>query len=627
MAVVVIVVEPKLLIVDDEPIICKTLADIFHDRGYSATTATTGRDALNKIKQTAFNAALIDINLPDIDGTMLLKKLRTGYPEMVCIIITGYATVQNAIDALDEGVSGYFVKPLVIEEVIRRVDEALDKQRLQRKLKESEERLSSFMDSATDGFALYDSGLNLVEMNETALAMLPPGTTKEAFIGKNILAVLPDLKETNKYDQYLKVLKTGEPLFVDDLVFHHKFGDRHLAVKAFKVGEGLGIITTDITEQKQAEKALKESERRLTDIINFLPDATFAIDREGKVIAWNRAIEEMTGIRCRDMLGKGDYEYALPFYGIRRPVLVNLVLTPDKELEKKYSVITREGDCIIAEVTTSLRGQEVYLWGKASLIYDHSGAVVGAIESIRDITERKRTGEAQERLLQELEAKNAEMERFVYTISHELKSPLVTVQGFTEMLRNDVERNDVKEMETDLRVIGDAVTAMGNFMNDTLELSRIGRVANPPEEVPFDEIVQKALEQTEERIISCEAEVSVAEDFPTVYVDRMRVVEVLVNLIENSIKYGGEESTPKIEIGHRLDGKETVFFVQDNGIGIEKSQHEKVFELFNKVDKSSKGTGAGLAIVKRIIEVHGGRIWIESELGQGCTVCFTLPAA
>ena len=105
------------------------------------------------------------------------------------------------------------------------------------------------------------------------------------------------------------------------------------------------------------------------------------------------------------------------------------------------------------------------------------------------------------------------------------------------------------------------------------------------------------------------------------------IVEVLVNLIENSLKYTGDQELPEIEIGSRKDGEETVFFVKDNGMGIDPEEHEKVFGLFYKVDRKSEGTGVGLAIVKRIIEVHRGRIWIESELGKGCTVCFTLPLA
>jgi signal transduction histidine kinase len=145
--------------------------------------------------------------------------------------------------------------------------------------------------------------------------------------------------------------------------------------------------------------------------------------------------------------------------------------------------------------------------------------------------------------------------------------------------------------------------------------------------VSFDQIVREALEQTADRIRSRNAMVSVAQYLPKVRVDMPRIVEVLVNLIENSVKYMRDQERPTIEIGSRKNGEEIEFFIKDNGIGIDPKEHEKVFGLFYKVDRKSEGTGAGLSIVMRISEVHGGRIWIESELGNGCTVCFTLPLA
>lgn len=167
----------------------------------------------------------------------------------------------------------------------------------------------------------------------------------------------------------------------------------------------------DRTECEKAEEALIESERRLKDIIDFLPDATFAINLEGKVIVWNRAVEEMTGVKAENILGKTDYEYALPFYGKRRPVMVDLVLKPDQKIERNYEKITKmQGDLLLAEVSTTVAGRKAFLWGKASPLYDSKGIIVGAIETIRDITDRKQYVDTIKKREIELEAKTHELE-------------------------------------------------------------------------------------------------------------------------------------------------------------------------------------------------------------------------
>lgn len=156
-------------------------------------------------------------------------------------------------------------------------------------------------------------------------------------------------------------------------------------------GIGRFGIGRDVTERKHAEDLRRESEKRLTDMIDFLPDATLAIDREGRVIAWNRAIEDMTGISKEKMIGRGDYEYALPLYGQRRPILVDLVLHPDAYTDADYSFLHRAGDNLIAEPTapTTVAGKKLYLWAKASPLFDTQGQIIGAIESIRDVTNIK----------------------------------------------------------------------------------------------------------------------------------------------------------------------------------------------------------------------------------------------
>jgi signal transduction histidine kinase len=168
---------------------------------------------------------------------------------------------------------------------------------------------------------------------------------------------------------------------------------------------------------------------------------------------------------------------------------------------------------------------------------------------------------------------------------------------------------------------------MHSLLNELLDLSRIGRVMNPPEEGAFDELVREALDNVQGQLQKRGVTLTVQPDLPTVYGDRQRLVEVLQNLIDNAVKFMGDQSDPQIEIGQReQENGKPVFFVKDNGIGIAPEYQERIFGLFNKLDPKTEGAGVGLAIVKRIIEVHGGRIWIESEPGKGSTFFFTLPS-
>ena len=167
---------------------------------------------------------------------------------------------------------------------------------------------------------------------------------------------------------------------------------------------------------------------------------------------------------------------------------------------------------------------------------------------------------------------------------------------------------------------------MQKMLSELLELSRIGRLMNPAEEVSFGEIVQEALRLVEGRLAEKQVQVRVDTEFPIVQGDRLRLVEVVQNLVDNAAKFMGNQPNPQIEIAVKTENGKSMFYVSDNGIGIEPSQHERVFGLFNKLDTNTEGTGIGLALVKRIIEVHGGKIWVESDgNGNGTTFYFTLP--
>ena len=227
----------------------------------------------------------------------------------------------------------------------------------------------------------------------------------------------------------------------------------------------------------------------------------------------------------------------------------------------------------------------------------------------------------------EIEKRNAELERFVYTVSHDLKTPLVTIRGFLGYLQKDIQSGDQSRIQLDITRIVDASEKMQALLNDLLELSRIGRVVNPPQPVSFAEIVQDALQLLDQQIKSTQAQVSVQPDLPIVHVDRVRLVEVMQNLVDNAVKFCNKGDPPRVEIGAKIsESGGHVFFVRDNGIGIKSEYHKRVFGLFDKLDPYIEGTGIGLALVKRIIEVHGGEIWVESDGNKGCAFLFTLNA-
>lgn len=245
------------------------------------------------------------------------------------------------------------------------------------------------------------------------------------------------------------------------------------------------------------------------------------------------------------------------------------------------------------------------------------------LRSARRATERAR-GDL-ERAVAELERRNAELERFTYRVSHDLRSPLVTVTGFLGAVEAAALRGDTRTLAADMSRVRRAAQRMDRLLRELLELSRIGRTPNPPASVPFAELVGEAQSLVAGRLRERGARVELAGELPVVRGDRPRLVELLQNLLDNAAKFMGDQKDPRIEVGARTDGERPVFFVRDNGRGIDARFHDKVFGLFDRLDASEEGTGVGLALVKRIVEVHGGRVWVESEgNGRGATFCFTL---
>jgi len=298
-----------------------------------------------------------------------------------------------------------------LEQKVKKLEELLKKSKqVEASLHDTEKLYHLLFDHSPDGILIVDPmTTRFLDFNETACRQ--HGYSREEFSQLNIFDVEIDEtpEEIQLHIEY--VIQRG----ISDFETRHrtKQGEIiNLHVTA-QYTEVLGkpvyyCIIRDITERKRMQTALRESEKRLADIIDFLPDATFVIDLSGKVIAWNRAVEEITGVKTEDILGKGNYEYALAFYGIRRPMLVDMVFEFLGDLEKKYNFIKKEGDVFFAEADVPAGGVQRALWGKARPLYDENGNIVGAIESVRDITELKKT---RDELAMRVRERTAELER------------------------------------------------------------------------------------------------------------------------------------------------------------------------------------------------------------------------
>lgn len=377
----------------------------------------------------------------------------------------------------------------------------------------------------------------------------------------------------------------------------------------------------DITQRILAEQELEESRQQLANIIDFLPDATFVVDADMKVTAWNRSIEEMSGVSKEEMIGQGNYAYSLPFHGERRKKLVDLLDLDDEAIRQNYTNITRKGQAIMAEsyCTALYGGKGAHIWSVAAPLYDANGNRVGAIEALRDISH-----------IREIEAElirsNTELEQFAYVASHDLQEPLRKVTGFTELLVNRYRDRLDEKAETYMQFIVDGTTRMKRLINDLLGYSRIMRSVKEFEQVDLNDIVKQALDDLAPAIKESSARIN-SESLPIVKADPLQMEALFQNLIGNAIKYRGDKP-PLVTISSTRQGKQWCITISDNGIGISPEFFERIFVIFQRLHTKSEypGTGIGLAICKKIVERHGGRIYVISEPGEGSAFSFILPS-
>jgi PAS domain S-box-containing protein len=498
-------------------------------------------------------------------------------------------------------------------------------------LRESEEQYHSLFETMHEGVVLLEV-VSDEEGRPVDIRYLDVNPAGERFFGRDRTEMIAttyrslggEKADLAWMETLTNVALTGEPASIERVV---PFNRRWISVKAYSPRKGQVVtIFEDITERKQAEEALKHAHQQLLDIIEFLPDATFVIDRNHRAISWNRAMEKLTGVSKEDVIGKGDYAYAIPFYGKPRPLMVNFILDGKKEIASLYDTFHSEKGICTAEIyiPETYDGREAYFWGIAAPLVDSNGQIVGAIETIRDITERKRAEEALRQhtedltqLQRELEVSNREANLYLDILTHDIRNTENVSNLYAELLADTLEGEAAGYMENLQRSIKKSI----EILSAVSTIRRIHQTSSELKPIDLDAVVQGVIEDYLGSIFCYNGA------HHQVQADNLLSV-IFNNLIGNAVKHGG----PGVEIAVRVKEEDGVVQVsiEDTGPGVPDDEKHEIFHRYEK-KKRGVGEGLGLYLVQILVERYGGRVWVEDRVPghseEGATFKFTLKKA
>jgi PAS domain S-box-containing protein len=370
----------------------------------------------------------------------------------------------------------------------------------------------------------------------------------------------------------------------------------------------------DHTIEQRPSGGLEQVETTFRQLLEGAPDAMVVSDSTGRIVLANVMAERAFGYGRDELIGQS--------IEVLVPKRYRHMHTKHRH---SYSAAPRprymgEGRELFA---ARKDGSEFPVEISLSPMTTGGGLLV--ISAVRDISERKLAQQSLERQASELARSNAELEQFAYVASHDLQEPLRMVASYSQLLERRYRGKLDSDADEFIEFIVDGATRMQALINDLLAYSRVGTRGKEFESTDCNQVVNRALENLQAAIEEAGAEISVGP-LPTLSADGSQLVQLFQNLISNALKFRGDEP-PRIEIDAKVEDGNAVFSVHDHGIGMEPQYADRIFLLFQRLHtkKDYKGTGIGLAICKKIVERHGGRIWVESQLGEGATFFFTIP--
>jgi two-component system sensor kinase FixL len=553
------------------------------------------------------------------------------YTGMAAAIFISFADCRRAPNQTFETLTGITIGTTAVILLLAHAIAAYRGARAEFQLRDSESKLRAVIDNALDGLITINERGIVESFNSAAEKLL--GYRAEEVIGRNIKMLMPEPYH-REHDGYLaRYLATKEPHVIGtagrEVCARRKDGSSFpidLSVSSFNLRDGRHFsgIVRDITVRKATERRLQESRQRAQSVIDGALDAIVTIDERGRVTEWNAQAEYIFGWSHKEALG--------------HPIAEMII--PPAQRDAHYAGMRR----FLREGTTSILGKRIEMQAQRrnGTTFPIEMAVVGRKEEehyaftafMRDVSVQKNAEAERDATMRALEISNGELDEFAHIVSHDLKEPLRGIRNHASFLLEDfgdrLEEDSARRLSRLVMLSG----RMQQLVDSLLFFSRLGRDKMAMQSTDPNEIVREIEQMLETLLEERHARISVPNPMPIVWCDKTRVTEVFRNLVTNAIKYNDKER-PLVELGllpsvaAPQGGETDVFYVKDNGIGIAAEFHEDIFRMFKRLEDSAageqSGTGAGLTFVKKIIERHGGRIWLQSEPSEGTTFYFTLP--
>lgn len=527
----------------------------------------------------------------------------------VCAVLVILA--KKGFDGLDKALENLEDK---VEERTKRLKES------QEELRESEQLYRYLYEHANEMYVSIDpNDATIITCNQTLCRVT--GYSQEEIIGQDMYFIYhPDchdeakksfhsFEETKKLGGVAKSLRTKKGKKIEVLLNVSAATDDEGNIQYYRSS------WTDVTDFNKAQRIALENDRRMRHLVENVTDyAIISMDLEGNIENWNKGAERLKGYKSDEIIGKN---------------FTTFFTKKDQEAGKPLQLLQRaikEGHAIDEGLRVKKNGEKFWVNVTIAPIYDGEGQMQGFSKITRDLTEVKKAAEIQQNYTTELELKNTELEQFVYIASHDLQEPLRTVTSFSELLHREYGETFDETGKKSMRFILEATERMRKLILALLHYGLIGK-GNELQTVDCGKILDNLKVDLDTTIENQEAEITVGK-LPNklkAYPTEMR--QLFQNLISNAIKFSPSDRTPTIHISAAQKNGQWQFAVKDNGIGIEENHKERIFKIFQRLNnrKNYEGTGIGLAHCKKIVDLHKGKIWVESTVGEGSTFYFTIP--